>query len=97
MRSEQMEREILALYNVGEIQKYIFKSNSLKEIIGASALAANIIIEGLRAYIQDKVEKSEQADYMTDWEFDDSNTFLKDERVQMQVIYVGGIYGFGKI
>ena len=90
MRSEQMEREILALYNVGEIQKYIFKSNSLKEIIGASALAANIIIEGLRAYIQDKVEKSEQADYMTDWEFDDSNTFLKDERVQMQVIYVWG-------
>lgn len=37
-----MEKEYLAMYDVRGIQNYIFRSNDLQEIIGASNLVENI-------------------------------------------------------
>ena len=46
-----MEKEYLAMYDVRGIQNYIFRSNDLQEIIGASNLVENIIIDGLESII----------------------------------------------
>ena len=78
MKAELQENEVLAMYDVRGIQGYIFKSNVAKEIIGASVLVEKIITEGLKAYIREQ-EEAEQKYYMTEWEQDDPEAFLKDK------------------
>lgn len=89
MKAELQEKEVLAMYDVRGIQGYIFKSNVAKEIIGASVLVEKIITEGLKAYIREQ-EEAEQKYYMTEWEQDDPEAFLKDKAVKMQIMFVGG-------
>ncbi|MBE5864581.1 MAG: hypothetical protein E7292_00015 [Lachnospiraceae bacterium] len=45
MREELRKGEVLAMYDVRGIQKYIFRTNKIKEIIGASSVVENIITE----------------------------------------------------
>ena len=47
MTQTQEKKSFLAMYDVRGIQNYIFKTNKMQEIIGASRLVENIIIEGL--------------------------------------------------
>lgn len=50
MKSEQegYEKEVLVMYDVREIQKYIFRTNKVKDIIGASILVDGILETGIR-------------------------------------------------
>lgn len=80
---------LLAMYDVRGIQNYIFKTNKIKDIIGASNLVENIILEGLNAIIKNDKDLSKTA-CLTDWENDDSEAFLSDESIQMQVLFIGG-------
>lgn len=54
MKNELLNKEVLAMYDVRGIQSYIFKTNKIKEIIGASVVIDNIILDGLKEYIKDK-------------------------------------------
>ena len=80
---------LLAMYDVRGIQNYIFKTNKIKDIIGASNLVENIILEGLNAIIKNDTDLLEKT-CLTDWENDDSEAFLNDESIQMQVLFIGG-------
>lgn len=85
MREELKDKEVLAMYDIRGIQSYIFKSNLAKEIIGASKLVDNIIINGL-----EKCVGKENKEYLIDWKNDDPQRFLKDKNIQMQVMFIGG-------
>ena len=54
MKNELLNKEVLAMHDVRGIQSYIFKTNKIKEIIGASVVIDNIILDGLKEYIKDK-------------------------------------------
>ena len=90
MKNELKEKEVLAMYDVRGIQNYIFKSNAAKEIIGASALIDGIIVKGLQKYLSEKVNDEERKYYMTDWKQDEVEKFQQDQKIQMQVMFVGG-------
>ena len=40
---EGAEKPVIAIYDVRGIQDYIFRTNSLKEIIGASLIVKNLV------------------------------------------------------
>lgn len=90
MESELKDKEVFAMYDTREIQNYIFKTNAAKEIIGASVLIDEIIIKGLKKYIEEQVKDNEKTYYMTDWQNDKVDAFLKNKKVQMQIMFIGG-------
>lgn len=79
--------EQIVMYDVRGIQKYIFRTNAVKEIIGASSIVESIITDGLREIINNK-NLSEQ-EYIVDWSGEDV-PFLTQENIQMQVMFIGG-------
>lgn len=88
MREELKNKEVLAMYDVRGIQNYIFRTNRIKEIVGASVLVENIILDGFKAMIDEMgLDKTK---YLTDWEQDDAETYLNDPEIQMQVLFIGG-------
>lgn len=88
MREELKNKEVLAMYDVRGIQNYIFRTNRIKEIIGASVLVENIILNGFQSILEEM--RLEKTKYMTDWEHDDAEAYLKDAEIQMQVLFIGG-------
>jgi hypothetical protein len=56
MREELLNKEVLAMYDVRGIQNYIFRTNYVKEIIGASAMVENIILDGMKDMLTTKQE-----------------------------------------
>lgn len=92
MREELLGKEVLAMYDIRGIQSYIFKTNAVKEIIGASKLVDDIIINGLKSYVKDRVLTEERDLYLVDWHNEaTADAFIKnDSKVLMQVMFVGG-------
>ncbi len=98
MRKELQDKEVLAMYDVRGIQSYIFKTNKVKEIIGASVLVENIITEGMAAYVAEKVQAEDKAKYLLHWKAENGSgapedaptAFIQDSSVKMQVMFVGG-------
>lgn len=89
MQEELKEKEVLAMYDVQKIQDYIFRTNRIKEIKGASVLIENIISEGLEKVICQL--GLNRVKCRTDWENDDTAAYFKpDSEIQMQVIFIGG-------
>ncbi len=87
MRSDLLEKEVLAMYDVRDIQGYIFKTNKVKEIIGGSIIVDNLILGGLKEYTKSKASDL----YLTDWENDSPDAFIKEgSNILMQVMFVGG-------
>lgn len=89
MRAELMNCEVLAMYDIRGIQNYIFKSNDLQEIIGASNLVENIIVDGLRKITRTNGNWN-QEEFLIDWENDKGTEFLNDNQIKMQVLFIGG-------
>lgn len=82
-----MNEEVLAMYDVRGIQNYIFKTNRIKEIIGASLIVDNIIMKGLKEVVKDK----DKHQFLTEWEKDEADAFIREgSDVQMQVLFIGG-------
>ena len=88
MQEELKQKEVLAMYDVRGIQSYIFGTNRIRDIIGASDLVENIIMSGIRKLCE--VQNWPGTQYLCDWEEDNPEAFLKDENVRMQVLFVGG-------
>lgn len=75
------------MYDVRGIQNYVFKTNAVKEIVGASKIIDGIIINGLKEF---KEGTSDKSLYLLDWKNDSSTAFLDDTNIMMQVMFVGG-------
>lgn len=88
MTQTQEKKSFLAMYDVRGIQNYIFKTNKMQEIIGASRLVENIIIEGLDQIIAQNGWGREH--FLTQWEKDEPDAFLSNENILMQVLFIGG-------
>ena len=95
MKEELKQIPVLAMYDVRGIQNFIFSTNRIRDIIGASELVENIIIEGLEEVC--KQQQWKEDNYIIDWENDKSKVVLGEtegqlniENVQMQVLFVGG-------
>lgn len=91
MRGELFNRAVLAMYDVRGIQNYIFKTNYVKEIIGASAMVENIILDGMKNMLLEKTEWNTEC-FLLDWKTEQEyeNTILGNPEIKMQVLFIGG-------
>ena len=87
MKTNLANVPVLAMYDIRGIQNYIFRTNYVKEIIGASVIVENIIEEGLRESVV--LEKLDDSLCVLNWE-NDNIEFLEDDSIQMQVLFIGG-------
>lgn len=84
----------LAMYDIRGIQNYIFKTNKLKEIIGASMLVEDVIMGSLYKVFQEYKNEFPDFTYFMDWE--EQEEF--EDVYHANVLFVGGgnayvIYG----
>lgn len=82
------DNQVLAIYDVRGIQNYIYKTNKIKEIIGASWIVENIITDGLKKYSNKQTAKC-----LLDWEDNTNspwNAMELDTSILMQVLFIGG-------
>lgn len=79
---------ILAIYDVMKIQDYVFKSNKLKENIGASILVKKVLDEYLIQALR-KVFPIE-SECITDWGNQGTFEMYTDKKVKAEIIYIGG-------
>lgn len=87
MKEELLNKEVLAMYDVRGIQEYIFRTNKVKEIIGASIIVENIIEDSLNEIIKSKKEISEKANLewnKSEYEFD------SNKEIEVEVGFIGG-------
>lgn len=87
MKEELLNKPVLAMYDVRGIQSYIFRTNRVQEIMGASRIVENIMIRGLKKICEDNQFSSNE--YIVDWNTEDVE-FLSNESIKMQVMYIGG-------
>lgn len=88
MQEELKKCEVLAMYDVRGIQNYIFRTNRIKEIMGASSIVENIILEGFQHIIEElKLDKTQ---YIINWEDKSDAEYLSNPQIQMQVLFIGG-------
>lgn len=73
------------MYDVRGIQDYIFRTNKIKEIIGASHLVENIIIR-----LFEEKSKKINGKVITDYSSRDSLKFFEDESIGAEILYYGG-------
>ena len=88
-----MEQEaVLAMYDVRGIQKFIFRTNKVKEIMGASCLVEDIIGKALKFALEK--EKALECSVIS-WEKKEDEdkeelVFLSNKEIQAQVLFIGG-------
>lgn len=85
-----MEQKILAMYDTQGIQKYIFKTAKVRDVIGASGLVENIIMDALHNAV--KRVKDEKENMMVELQWSDENGPFKfvEKDYDMQVLFAGG-------
>lgn len=92
MNESKMEKElqnvpVLAMYDVRGIQDYIFRTNRVKEIIGASEIVDDIIMETIKE-ASDFIKKEEK---IIEWnKLDTKREFLSNPNYKMEVLFIGG-------
>ena len=84
------ETAVLAMYDVRGIQNYIFKTNRVKEIIGASRLVETIIEDAFLAAAQACIPKGKVITAWAACAKDEKLEFLQDEAVKAQILFIGG-------
>ena len=89
MNQAYYNKTVLAMYDIRGIQNYIFATNEVRDIIGASELVENIMLKGLKCIIADHTEWDE-SNFIVEWEKDTKVAFLEDETIRMQVLFIGG-------
>lgn len=94
MKQELMNCEVLAMYDIREIQSFIFKTNKVKDMMGASRLVEDLLWKGLKKCLESTYENSE---YILDWDTEeailaDKGTLRLDTKkeIRAQVLFIGG-------
>lgn len=80
---------ILAKFDVGGIQDYIFATNRLRENAGASYQVTRIMEEFLLESFREAADE-ENVEVLLDWKLADRLRLPQDERMMAEVIYIGG-------
>lgn len=87
----QMKTEsdfILAMYDVRGIQSYIFRTNKVKEVMGASGIVEHIIHDAL-AYAVKQKQMAQKA--VLSWENEEELLiFQESSNISIQVLFIGG-------
>lgn len=83
---------VLAMYDVRGIQAYIFRTNKVKDIIGASTLVDNIIQKAFREAVGKVFGASKEQVVIEKWEEEKGEEirFLSDETIRAQLLLIGG-------
>ncbi|NLK93504.1 MAG: hypothetical protein GX273_10415 [Bacteroidales bacterium] len=94
MSQENDKKYTLCMYDVRGIQEYIFRTNRLRQVIGASHLVENFFQKGISAIAKD-VWPNEPHRYVTDWSCprEEQRPKLRIEacsNIDMEVLYIGG-------
>ena len=84
-----MKENILALYDLSGIQRFIFHTNALKEIIGGSEIVRTLLEDALREFVRTRKGEKHHLDW-TDGDKPQRLRFLEDEDVCSEVLYCGG-------
>lgn len=77
---------VLSMFDVTDIQRYIFQSNRLKEIIGASTL----VDKALSTFLIEAIKSSVHGAYKVEWESYEHFDFLNNVDLEAELIYTGG-------
>ena len=82
---------VLAIYDLRGIQKFIFHTNAVKEIIGGSAIVSTLLEDALRAFIETRGYKKS----LLEWYGDDKPKVFrfyndKTDTLCYEVLYCGG-------
>ena len=80
---------ILAKFDVGGIQDYIFATNRLRENAGASYKVTRIMEEFLLESFREAADEK-NVEVLLDWKLADRLRLPQDERMMAEVIYIGG-------
>ena len=84
--------EVIAIYDVRVIQSYIFRTNALKEIVGASKIVENLIIQEFNNAITNYIENGElnNDEVILNWKNQNEFHFDKNHNIKIEVLYYGG-------
>lgn len=105
-KEELMEENVVAMYDVRGIQKYIYKTAKVKDAIGASDLVEGIIDEALQKAVQMCGLSEEQTDLFWKEAVDEPGCekgkrkkyvpkeYQEDDKKKVQVLFIGGGNGF---
>ena len=105
-KEELMEENVVAMYDVRGIQKYIYKTAKVKDAIGASDLVEGIIDEALQKAVQMCGLSEEQTDLFWKEAIDElgcekrkrkkyiPKEYKEDDKKKVQVLFIGGGNGF---
>ena len=85
-----MKQPVLAMYDVRGIQSFIFRTNKVKEIRGASALVENIIQDALKDAVSKTQFEERAVNAILEWENSERLEFLEGDSVDVQTLFVGG-------
>ena len=82
----------IAIYDVRGIQNYIFRTNAVKEIIGASKIVDKLIINEFTFAINKiKEEQSiKDEEILLDWDKQQEYLFDTNSNIKIEVLYYGG-------
>lgn len=93
------KQEVLAMYDIRGIQRYIFRTAKVKDAIGASAIVEDIIMDALKYAVKKfSADNDNRLKAELEW-CSDEEPYKYAERedepgVDVQVLYVGGGNGF---
>ena len=82
----------IAIYDVRGIQNYIFRTNAVKEIIGASKIVDKLIINEF-AYATNKIKTEKEIkedEIVLDWDKQKEYLFDTNSNIKIEVLYYGG-------
>ena len=77
-----LNREVIAIYDVRGIQDYIFRTNVLKEIIGASSIVDKLILKEFENAVKDKY--NDPSKYVIDVQNKDELKFGDDKNIEVE-------------
>ena len=94
MEENRMEKDkpCIAIYDVRGIQNYIFKTNAVKEIVGASKIVDKLIINEFNsASITVKEQKNiNENEMILNWDEQEDYVFDTNKNIKVEVLYYGG-------
>lgn len=82
-------KPVIAIYDVRGIQDYIFRTNKVKEIVGASLIVDNLVISEFKNAIKQNSNISEN-EIILDWESKEPLIFEDNENIKIEILYYGG-------
>ena len=88
MREGSSSGRILAMYDIRGIQSFIFRTNRVKEIMGASRMVEDIIEGALKHGLSEAGVSRER--YIVTWKDNEELRILSDENMEAQVLFIGG-------